>query len=70
MALIYNIKSGTLKSTTRIIPKAIDKDHRLRFLGGPSTIKKFDNSVCNGAVSCPNDTAGTPAIRVECDPTP
>ena len=67
MARIYNIKRGTLRSTTRVLPKAIDKDHRIRMIGGNTPLEPIDNSICNGTVSCPNNSADTPVLRVGCN---
>lgn len=69
MALITNIKSGTTRSTKKNLPRLFDKTHRIRAIGGGTPNETFDNSICNGTVSCMNGIDDPRDIEVQCNPT-
>ena len=70
MAIIRNLKHGTIRSTKRILPDAFSDGKRIRFIGDGHIPKIYDNSICGDAgISCPPDENGESIIQVECDNT-
>lgn len=71
MAIIYNLKSGVVRSTKRVLPSLFEGKNRnirrYRSVGDNHTPQTEDRSICNGEISCPPDKNGTNVFEVSCD---
>lgn len=69
MALVFNIKTGALRSTKRELPSMFAGKNRnirrYRLIGGGSP-PECDNSICNGTVSCIKNKPSDCVLQVTC----
>jgi hypothetical protein len=70
MALIFNLKGGTVRSTKRVLPNAFSDGKRIRSIGQTTTYTECDNSVCHGEIGGPSTPKDACVFEVACDTPP
>ena len=63
-----NLKSGTMRSTKRELPRVFRKGLRYRLIGDNHIKNECEGGVCNDAISCGKDRPDECVFEVACDP--
>ena len=67
MALVFNLKGGTVRSTIRTLPTAFSKGKRYRLMGGGQTNSKCDGGICEAQIACQDNRPEDCIFEVACD---
>ena len=67
MALVFNIKGGTIRSTRRVLPTVFSNGKRLRSMGGGSTESKCEGGVCEWEIGDVVNKPNECVFEVACD---
>lgn len=73
MAIIFNLKAGTARSTKRVLPSVFGNRttgrKRYRVIGDSHESISCDSSICHGSISSGKDRNDACVFKIQCDPT-